>query len=122
MLPSLYQCLLICLFSAVMCQRRRDRTRTSQLQPDTSSSSRALFEEPETSSSYETSSFFDWEDPNFGDFGAAPQWGFKKTRVRKKVSTDASSREPEIVPEDRDARGSFVNNYLTLADWDGGTD
>ena len=115
MLPNLQQFLLVlfvCLFSAVIGQRRRDRTKTSQSQPDSSSPTRVLFDEPETSSSYETSSFFDWENPNFGDFGAAPQWGFKKTRVRKKVTPDSSSNEPDIVAEDRDAKGIFCDHLF----------
>ena len=70
-------------------QRRRDRTRSgiSGQQDLPSSSSRALFEEPQTSSSFvETQSFFpefDWAEPSFADMGSLPEWGMKKTAARQ---------------------------------------
>ena len=87
MLPRLLVlsvCLTVC-----VAQRSRARTRSGyqadlQSSPSSSSASsasRALFEEPQTSSSFDTQSFFpefDWSDPSFADMGSIPEWGMKK--------------------------------------------
>ena len=95
--------LAVCCASLGNGQRRRDRTRSSNGGSDSqlsASSSRTLFEEPSTSSSYESNSFFSefdpWSDPSFADFGSVPEWGFKKT-VRNPVTV----KKVEPVSDDR---------------------
>ena len=91
-------------------RRLRDRTRTSDLGAAASvasPASRTLFEEPQTSASFQSPSFFselDWTDPTFSDIGSIPEWGFKKTAVPAPAPALMDTEAPvEEVADRRDS-------------------